>query len=85
MPTLKGMITPNILITTDHIFIKLLKIHLEPRKSSFWKSYRESIPPPNTSNGAPDQTKTAGHIFMKILREMYIGIRKSSLQFESHP
>ena len=35
--------------------------------------------------GAFDQTKTADHIFTKILPEMYIGIRKSSLQFGSHP
>ena len=46
----------------------------------------EWIPPTNTSNGTPDQTKTGDHIFMKILPEMYIGIRKKSpLQFGSHP
>ena len=45
----------------------------------------ERVPLPNTSNGTPDQTKTADHIFMEILPEMYIGIRKSPLQFESHP
>ena len=45
----------------------------------------ERIPPPNTSSGAPDQMKTADHIFMKILLEMYNGIRKSPLQFESRP
>ena len=38
------------------------------------------IPPLNT-NGAPNHTKTADHIFMKILPEMYIGIRTSSLRF----
>ena len=51
----------------------------------FWKLSVECISQPNTSNGTPDQTKTAGPIFMKILPEMYIGIRKSSLQFGIHP
>ena len=51
----------------------------------FWKSSVECIPLPNDSNGAPNQTKTADHIFKNILPEMYIGIRKSSLQFGSHP
>ena len=41
----------------------------------------ECIPPPNTSNGAPDQTKTADHIFMKILPEMYTGILHYNLEF----
>ena len=45
----------------------------------------ERIPPPNTSNGAQDPTKTADHIFMKTLPDMYVGIRKSPLQFGSHP
>ena len=44
----------------------------------------EHIPPPNTSNGAPKQTKIADHIFMKILPQMYIGIRKSFVTSPLH-
>ena len=45
----------------------------------------ERIPPPNTSNDAPDQTETADHIFMKIspevhwVKEVSIAIWKSSI------
>ena len=77
-----------ILLTTDRIFAQFLsEINLEPRKFPiiFWKSSMECVPPPNTSSGAPDQTKTDDLILMKILPEMYIGIRKSSLQFGIHP
>ena len=36
LATVRGKITPNILITTDHIFIKILpEMHLGPRKSAF--------------------------------------------------
>ena len=65
--------SPNILKNADRIFIKILP------------EIVERILPPYTSNGTLDQTKTADHIFMKILTEIYTGIRKSSLQFGSHP
>ena len=80
--------SPNILITTDRIFIKKSFRDRSRAKKFliiFWKSSVECMPPPNTRNGAPDETKTADYIFMNILPEMYIGIRKSSLQFGSHP
>ena len=65
----------------------LPEIHLEARRILiiFWKSSVKCIPLANASDGAPDQTKTAGPIFMKILPELYIWIRKSPLQFGSHP
>ena len=46
----------------------------------------ERIPSPNTNNNTPDQTKTADHIFVKILPEMHwdkevsITIWKSSVE-----
>ena len=51
----------------------------------FWKSCIESIPPPSTSNGTPNEMITADHIFIKIIPEMYLGIRMSPLQFGSYP
>ena len=38
----------------------------------------------NTSNGAPHQAITVDHISMKILSELYLGIRKFILHFGSH-
>ena len=73
--------SPNILITTDRIFINFLpEIDLEPKKVLiiFRKPSVEHIPPPNTSNDAPI---TTDHIFMKILPEMHQGPRKSPLHF----
>ena len=43
----------------------------------------ESIPPPSTSNDAPDQTITANHISAKVLSEIYLGIKKSMLHLGS--
>ena len=82
--------SPNILITTVRIFIKFLsEMDLDSRAKKLliisWNSSVECIPPPKTSNGAPDETKTADQIFLKISPEMHIGIRKSSLQFGIHP
>ena len=73
----------NILITTDRIFIKIFTRDTSKAKKVlliFRKSSVEHIPLPNTSNGTPDQMKTADHIFMKTYKEVSITIWKSSVE-----
>ena len=47
----------------DTIFGRVWGLYKE-QTISFWK--------PNTSNGSPDQTINADHIFMKMLPEVYL-------------
>ena len=51
---------------------------------TFWKSSGERTPPPSISNSTPDKTIIVDHIFMNILPEMYLGIRKSPSHFGCH-
>ena len=80
--------TLNILVTTDHNLHENFAGNASRAKEvalTFWNSSIVRKLPPIISKCAPDQTITADHISMKILPEMYLGIRKSPLHFGSHP